>query len=47
MVDELEFFEGIIKYRMKNSIAIEVSSKVEVYVEILEEIEEIKASRAN
>ena len=47
MVNELEFLEGIIKSRMKNSTELEVYSKIDVYEEILEEIEEIKASRAN
>ena len=47
MINELEFLEGILKTRMKNNTEIEVSSKVKVYVEILEEIEEIKASRIN
>ena len=47
MVNELEFLEGIIKSRMKNSTELELSSKIEVYEEILEEIEEIKASRIN
>ena len=47
MVNELEFLEGIIKSRMKNSTEIELSSKIEVYEEILEEIEEIKASGIN
>ena len=47
MVNELEFLEGIIKSRMKNSTELGVSSKIEVYEEILEEIEEIKASRIN
>ena len=45
MVNELEFLEGIMKNRMKNSTELEVYSKIEVYEEILEEIEEIKASR--
>ena len=47
MVNELEFLEGIIKSRIKNSTALEIYSKIEVYEEILEEIEEIKASRIN
>ena len=47
MVDELGFLEGILKSRVKNSTEIEVYSKIEVYEEILEEIEEIKASRIN
>ena len=47
MVNELEFLEGIIKNRVKNGTEIEVYSKIEVYEEILEEIEEIKASRIN
>ena len=47
MVNELEFLEGIIKSRMKNSTELEVYSKIMVYEEILEEIEEIKASGIN
>ena len=47
MIDELEFLEGIIKSRIKSSKKFEVYSKIEVYEEILEEIEEIKASRIN
>ena len=43
--DELEFLEGVIKSRIESSIELEVCSKIEVYEEILEEIEEIKASR--
>ena len=45
MVNELEFLEGIIKSRIKFNTELEVYSKIEVYEEILEEIEEIKASR--
>ena len=45
MVNELEFLEGIIKSRIESSKELEVYSNIPAYVEILEEIEEIKASR--
>ena len=47
MINELEFLEGIIKSRVKNSTELKVYSRIVVYEEILEEIEEIKASRIN
>ena len=47
MVNELEFLEGIIRSRIKTSTELEIYSKIEVYEEIEEEIEEIKASRIN
>ena len=45
MVNELEFLEGIIKSRIKNSTELEVYSNIPAYEEILEEIKEIKDSR--
>ena len=47
MVNELEFLEGIIRSRIKNSKEFEVYYNIPAYEEILEEIEEIKASRIN